>query len=516
MRMVTTESRTGSVRFAPFSLGFHVLLVLAFWLLADDPTHFRTDQSKIDATLFSVEYPKLDVRRESEPQPASVESPANPPVTELKPEFTSGSFALSLTPFGTKAREYSSGVRDGSVPVLASRSSQAVHTSAYPTEFTNASAARDAVRSPTIRSQEPAAIVVPTAEMTDQPLDTGGTLSDDSPNPRAGGLPNSGIHRGDGGSSWMAYGNADPQQGRSDGSFRVLMVDLARSIGARSEKDKLDIVFVVDATGSMKDNIRGIRAYMGHFAERLRRDGKDAAFGAVVFTDNVVQKPEARGVSDDYNDVRNWLFHTEYLGGGDLAESGLEALMSAVKDIDYRRRSERHVILVTDGPLHDADYDGQSVHTLDRVLETLQKKKLCVDVVGIDYLPLKQIARYTGGHWYPIPGAGYLEGVTHVVPEKRLSAMGILSQVEQGRFEIAVPQSKAEWVQLSWKILGPMGTIYQETPPTQQATTTNPVLFTVQLPLTSWPADAFPYTLICRLTDSTGAQGVLRGPVWLQ
>ncbi len=514
MRIYTKRGNCIS-KFLLFSLALHLLIAGILWRYAEEPTGNVLTRDSVLAEFFHIKYAKPTVRKQPPPAEPSKKQVSPSQKEIIQPPIAAGSFALSMVTSTPGRRDSGMTSKSTWSPTVAERenldllSSQVSSSSRVPS-----SASSPPVQRTRVADHQDTPISSPNGLLAEVKLTTGETLSSGSPDPRADGWTNTGVRRGDGGSSWYAYGNANPQPGRSDGTFRGLMIDLAKQIVSQSSNKKLDVVFVVDATGSMKDNIRGIRAYLGHFAERLRRDGKDAAFGAVIFTDMIVEKPKARGVTDDYNDVRNWLYHTEYMGGGDLAESGLEALMTAIHKIDYRRGAERFLVLVTDGPVHDADYDGQSEYTLDQVIGALRDRNFRVDVVGIDYLPLRQIARATQGRWFPIPGRGYLEEIPYTAPEKSLSGMGLLTQVAAGQFEIVVTASSAEWVRLTWKVLNPFGEICYSPVSQQKPAVGEPITFQIRLPVESWEEDPFPYTLICSVEDSSGRKGILRSVIW--
>ena len=139
--------------------------------------------------------------------------------------------------------------------------------------------------------------------------------------------------------------------------------------------------------------------------ETFEREKHEPAFGLVTFTD----KAKMHGYTTDFGNFKNWLFKINVDGGGDISEAGLDALMTAVAAMRFRHGAQRFFILASDSSFHDADYDGKSVYSLDSVIETLQSEKIRVDVIGLDYLPIKQIAKATGGTWRAIPGRGYLE-----------------------------------------------------------------------------------------------------------
>ena len=76
---------------------------------------------------------------------------------------------------------------------------------------------------------------------------------------------------------------------------------------------------------------------------------------------------------------------------------------------------------------HDADYDGRSAYSLDQVIEALQNEQIRVDVIGLDYLPIRQIGLATGGTWRAIPGRGYLEYIPPLtLTVKLFSKLGTL------------------------------------------------------------------------------------------
>ena len=64
-----------------------------------------------------------------------------------------------------------------------------------------------------------------------------------------------------------------------------MMKDIANTIAEATTAKKVDIIFVLDETASMVDNIRGIRAYVDFLFETMEREGRDATFGLVTFTD---------------------------------------------------------------------------------------------------------------------------------------------------------------------------------------------------------------------------------------
>ena len=260
------------------------------------------------------------------------------------------------------------------------------------------------------------------------------------------------------GNSWGGGGSSG--SANLGGAFVYMMKDIARTLAAATATQKVDIIFVLDETGSMVDNIRSVRAYAHFLFEAMEREKRDATFGLVTFKD----KTKTYGRTDDLETFKNWLFkiNVDEKSGGDLAEAGLDGLMTAVKSSKFRKGAQRFIVLASDGAFHDADYNGRSAYSLDEVIETLQNEQVRVDVIGIDYLPIQQIALATGGTWRAIPGRGVAEYTPPLaLTVKLFSKLGTL-RFGNGQMDDKItvyinnpPRPKR--LTLTWKVLNPFG-----------------------------------------------------------
>lgn len=329
---------------------------------------------------------------------------------------------------------------------------------------------------------------------------------------------NYGSRRGDAfqatgmGNSWG--GGSYSGEGKVGGIYIKMMQDIAQELTTATTTKKVDVVFVLDETASMVDNIRGIRAYFEFIFEAFQRNGNDATYGLVTFTD----KTNTYGRTDDLGTFKNWLFKIDVDHGGDISEAGLDALMTAVKKIKFRRDAQRFFILASDAAFHDADFDGRSSYSLDEVIATLQKEQVRVEVIGLDYLPIKQIALATGGTWRAIPGKGYLEYVPPLaLTVKMLSKLGTLS-VDGGTVgdKITVyvnnpPRPKQ--LTLTWKVLNPLGERcygpFKEKREIPDDTSTE-IELTPVLDSAAFLTIPGIYTVIYRLENDQGHKSILR------
>ncbi|MBC5785166.1 VWA domain-containing protein [Ramlibacter sp. USB13] len=222
-----------------------------------------------------------------------------------------------------------------------------------------------------------------------------------------------------GGRAWLHPAAFDPA---GSGSYQVLVRKdgrQARGQLARGQKSavdvrldappaparaRLDLLFLIDATGSMADEIDKLKATLHTITAEVANlpSRPDLCLGLVAYRD--------RGDAfllrshDFSNDVgaflREALLPLQAGGGGDYPEAMNEALHEAVHEASWRGSgTTRMVILLADAPPH-LDYGGPQYD--DDMLAALGKgiKVFSVGASGLDrqgeYIQ-RQVAQYTGG-----------------------------------------------------------------------------------------------------------------------
>jgi hypothetical protein len=95
----------------------------------------------------------------------------------------------------------------------------------------------------------------------------------------------------------------------------ILSLDLISA----SNRVPIDIVFVIDETGSMQPYIDAVKDNIKRFSGRLRSQGFDYQLGLVRFTDVVTwSSPE---LTDDVASFERWVGEIQASGGGDIPEN---------------------------------------------------------------------------------------------------------------------------------------------------------------------------------------------------
>ena len=186
--------------------------------------------------------------------------------------------------------------------------------------------------------------------------------------------------------------------------FSDIFPDLAQCISERTYSNiKINIVFVIDITADMETNVNEVRNNIDIFIAELKEQSIDATLSLIEFTDEQIRKPTVIGSAKDLYEFKKWLYRIKFLSGGDLPESGYEALMVALKKVRLKEPIQRSLILISNASQHDINIDDKSVYCLNDVIDKLNAEKVYLDVIGPDYLPMKQLAWRTNGKWWKIP-----------------------------------------------------------------------------------------------------------------
>ncbi|MGJ7555296.1 VWA domain-containing protein [Variovorax sp. RB3P1] len=175
--------------------------------------------------------------------------------------------------------------------------------------------------------------------------------------------------------------------------------------GAMPKRAQLDLVFLIDATGSMDDEIARLKTTLRTIADQVARlpSRPDTCFGLVAYRDRsddfLVRRHDFTNDLDAFQGVLDKL---QAAGGGDYPEAMNEALNETVHRLSWRGNgTTRLVVLLADAPPH-LDYGGPQYD--DDMVAALGKgiKVLGVGASGLDkqgeYIQ-RQIAQYTGGRF---------------------------------------------------------------------------------------------------------------------
>lgn len=194
-------------------------------------------------------------------------------------------------------------------------------------------------------------------------------------------------------------GRALLQRGQRD----ALQVRLDRDLPV--QRARLDLVFLVDATGSMADEIDKLKRSMRSMADQIARlpSRPDTCFALVAYRDRGdAFFVRAHDFGKDLDAFQRSLGALQAGGGGDYPEALNEALHTAVHRLSWRGDgATRLVVLVADAPPHldygAPYYDDDMQGALARGIKLFAVGASGLDPTG-EYV-FRQAAQYTGGRF---------------------------------------------------------------------------------------------------------------------
>ena len=167
----------------------------------------------------------------------------------------------------------------------------------------------------------------------------------------------------------------------------------------------VDVLFLLDTTGSMSDEIDRIKATLTSIARRVSglRSDPDLRMGMVVYRDRGdAYVTKVYDFDGDPARFSRTVREVRAAGGDDYPESLNEALHRAIREPQWREGAVRLVFLVADAPPHldyaqDYDYAEEMGHARDLGMKIFAVASSGLDVQG-EYI-FRQLAQQTMGRF---------------------------------------------------------------------------------------------------------------------
>jgi len=132
---------------------------------------------------------------------------------------------------------------------------------------------------------------------------------------------------------------------------------------------RVDIVVLIDTTGSMSPSIAELKDRCVTFARQLRRQSLEPRFALIGFGDT--SEPEwldKHEFTTNITQFQAWVEQLARFDGGDLPESALDALEEALS-LPVDQEALRRFYLVTDAAFHEPSRSGATAQQIARRLE---------------------------------------------------------------------------------------------------------------------------------------------------
>ena len=163
----------------------------------------------------------------------------------------------------------------------------------------------------------------------------------------------------------------------ADGTLKVNTI----TSDAKQAEAKADVAFIVDATGSMGDEIRFLQSDINYIIDHAYSDTKVALRTAVVFYRDESDEYIIQGkdFSTDVANTQAFIAQQHADGGGDFPEAVHTALESSLQNFSWNESARARIaFLILDAPAHHQD----------SVIESLQNSITLYAKNGIKLIPV--------------------------------------------------------------------------------------------------------------------------------
>lgn len=147
--------------------------------------------------------------------------------------------------------------------------------------------------------------------------------------------------------------------------------------------DRVNIMFLIDTTGSMDTYINGVKDRAIEFSNILSSKGADFKLGLIGFGDLYEkEKPSVYNFTNDVAKFQKQVKNIPRTHGGDIPESSLDALETGIELLNSSKADDgaRNIfILITDAPPHIPTKSGMSVSD---ICDMLNKRSVTTYVVA--------------------------------------------------------------------------------------------------------------------------------------
>lgn len=180
-------------------------------------------------------------------------------------------------------------------------------------------------------------------------------------------------------------------------------------------QSQVDVVFVIDSTGSMADEIRTVKDYIAQMVQFAPKGSPKLRIGVVSYRDYELEEKEylvrTQDLTADINRALKFIEDIDAAGGGDQPEAVADALFEAIEhDMSWDKNARKAIILIGDAPPHGeggADrnyrYGSPNGYNYRDEIEVANKKGITIYTMscsGMDEVGLKiwkEIADKTNG-----------------------------------------------------------------------------------------------------------------------
>lgn len=188
----------------------------------------------------------------------------------------------------------------------------------------------------------------------------------------------------------------------SENPFVEALRRIAEHIIATRTRDQVDVVFVLDTSASMRDNIQQVADNLFSMTDAFDEINIEYFLGMTEFSvRHEGQMLKRRPLVPDVGMLRYQMRKIRLSGD----EHALDAMMDTFNSMEFRSNADKFLVLVTDEPATTRlGMDTELDAVRQKVIDSCELNELRVNVLGHTEKYQTRLAEETGGLWQEIPG----------------------------------------------------------------------------------------------------------------
>lgn len=195
-----------------------------------------------------------------------------------------------------------------------------------------------------------------------------------------------------------------------EGPFGDALFKIGQHIVEMNQIGSADVVFVLDTSVSMQDNIQQVADHLFSMTDNYDKAGLDYRLGFVRFSvQRQGNKIEIDPLTPDVKLLQRRMKKNVRISGD---EHAIDALWNTLTYMQFRPGVEKHLVLVTD-EIATTGWRKKNayIQRSNWILQTCERLNITAHVLGYNEYFQRSLAARTNGLWQEIPGGQRLSSV---------------------------------------------------------------------------------------------------------
>lgn len=161
-----------------------------------------------------------------------------------------------------------------------------------------------------------------------------------------------------------------------------------------------DIVFLIDKTGSMQNDIDSVRINLNAIIDQIEKF-ENIKLAAAAYGDKNVDGIDwwsTTDITSDYQEIRDYINNLKVSNGGDYPESVYDGIAQVILNTNWRTDSKKLILVIGDAPSLE---DSLSEHSRQSILDLCAQNNVQANLFPVLVTPFKAESFVDMNAFYP-------------------------------------------------------------------------------------------------------------------